>query len=644
MFNVVIEKENYSDIDALVIREDINNIIQSIEEQLYNINVSYRNNVRKIKNSLKSLEGISESNLVILENENVNDENLISYLTNVLEISLDCIISTLYENKEYRPLLKNVNNISSLLDIDSPNTKIFKNILEQCEDLFNVYAQVNEIEISSTSFYELLDKSIENSVNAQSKYIPEDIKTEVDIYNKVIENLDSLVTNDLVTTYDNIKVFAASQVNEANVFTAVFKAIGRFIWNSMATAGIWVFRAPKRFFITLGITSIGLTWLTNYVSNWLSGNNPIDANLLSKTFGDTPRFDLIMKAFTKPSDLTGEEAKTLFELTFKDEAKTAIFKQFLAQNIDKLQNALKINVDKYSNDIATAEETKKNLDSLITDLQSKVNEFTAKNASIDSLEKIRDEIVAKESQSKELASTISNFEANRDSLANEISTLTTKFNDNKDKLDDALDLIEKSGYYAGGIVIGAGILYLIYMVIISHIVKKKTFGTTESADTIKTILKLRKQIDELKKKTIVSYPDLKIQFDYLESEVKKCEREGTIKNDFMIIYNCGMKYFMGNYAIIMYSTLLQLSKDGISLHKFNKLSDVHNYNGFASMQTRGVISSLNEFYTKILDYDATLVDAFEKIFTIVKQQVLENKLTDNIVKQLPNRLTTTMAG
>lgn len=643
MFNVVIEKENYSDTNALVIREDINSIIQSIEEQLYNINISYRNNIRKIKNSLKSLEGISESSLVILENENVNDENLISYLTNVLEISLDCIISTLYENKEYRPLLRNVNNINTLLNIDSPNTKIFKNILEQCEDLFNVYAQINEIQISSTSFYELLDKSIENSVNAQSKYIPEDVKTEVDIYNKVIENLDNLVTNDLASTYDNIKLFAASQVKQVNE-VGIFSTIGSFIWTRIENSALWVFSAPKRFFITLGLSISGISLLTNYVSNWLSGNKPIDANLLSKTFGDTPRFDLIMKAFTKPSNLTGEEAKALFELTFKDEAKTALFKQFLSQNIDKLQNALKFNVDKYSNDIATAQEAKKNLDSLIAELQSKVNDFTAKNAGIDSLEKIRDEIVAKESQSKELAATISELKTSHHFLTGKIETLTTEFNSKKEQLDDALDLIEKSGYYAGGIVIGAGILYLIYMVIISYIVKKKTFGTTESAETVKTILKLRKQIDELKKKTTVSYPDLKIQFNYLESEVKKCEREGTIKNDFMIIYNCGMKYFMGNYAIIMYSALLQLSKDGISLHKFNKLSDVHNYNGFASMQTRGIIRSLNDFYTKILDYDATLVDAFEKIFTIVKQQVLENKLTDNIVKQLPNRLTTTMAG
>ena len=187
-------------------------------------------------------------------------------------------------------------------------------------------------------------------------------------------------------------------------------------------------------------------------------------------------------------------------------------------------------------------------------------------------------------------------------------------------------------------------LFLIVSFVSAIFTRKKVFGTAKSSNTIKTILKLRKQIDKLKDTTIVSYPDLKIQFDYLSSEVKKCEREGTIKNDFMIIYNCGMKYFMGNYAIIMYSALLQLSKDGISLHKFNKLSDVHNYNGFASMQTRGLIKSLNEFYTNLLDYDATLVDAFEKIFTIAKQQVLENKLTDNIVKQLPNRLTTTMAG
>lgn len=626
MFNVVIEKENYSDIDALVIREDINNIIQSIEEQLYNINVSYRNNVRKIKNSLKSLEGISESSLVILENENVNDENLISYLTNVLEISLDCIISTLYENKEYRPLLKNVNNINTLLDINSPNTEIFKNILEQCEDLFNVYAQINEIEISSTSFYELLDKSIENSVNAQSKYIPEDVKTEVDIYNKVIENLDSLVTNDLVTTYDNIKVFAASQVKQVN----------EAWWNPLN----WNFSKIREWGI-FATSILGVSSLVIIVKNLFS-KNPLELSIdkVDELFVGNIHLNTI-SSLVKNSPITKEQYLNLTQYinNIKDKDGYEIQYAYL--------NALIVEKRTYIENLLSTinEQELQALQAQISDAKSKLE--TISNQTQDR----NTELSTIQNEQNLLKTNISQLETQRDNLVKEVKINENSLNIAQQTYNDFIKYVEELKqdlgdfqFYFFATVITGGLLFLIVSFVSAIFTRKKIFGTAKSSNTIKTILKLRKQIDKLKDTTIVSYPDLKIQFDYLSSEVKKCEREGTVKNDFMIIYNCGMKYFMGNYAIIMYSALLQLSKDGISLHKFNKLSDVHNYNGFASMQTRGLIKSLNEFYTNLLDYDTTLVDAFEKIFTIAKQQVLENKLTDNIVKQLPNRLTTTMAG
>lgn len=626
MFNVVIEKENYSDIDALVIREDINNIIQSIEEQLYNINVSYRNNIRKIKNSLKSLEGISESSLVILENENINDENLISYLTNVLEISLDCIVSTLYENKEYRPLLKNVNNISSLLDIDSSNTKIFKNILEQCEDLFNVYAQINEIEISSTSFYELLDKSIENSVNAQSKYIPEDVKTEVDIYNKVIENLDSLVTNDLATTYDNIKVFAASQVKQVN----------EAWWNPLN----WNFSKIREWGI-FATSILGVSSLFIIVKNLFS-KNPLELSIdkVDELFAGNIHLNTI-SSLVKNSPITKEQYLNLTQYinNIKDKNGYEIQYAYL--------NALIVEKRTYIENLLSTinEQELQALQAQISDAKSKLE--TISNQTQDR----NTELSTIQNEQNLLNKTINELETKKVNLSNEVKINENLLNTAQQTYNNFIKYVNELKqdlgdfqFYFFATVITGGLLFLIVSFVSAIFTRKKVFGTAKSSDTIKTILKLRKQIDKLKDTTIVSYPDLKIQFDYLSSEVKKCEREGTVKNDFMIIYNCGMKYFMGNYAIIMYSALLQLSKDGISLHKFNKLSDVHNYNGFASMQTRGLIKSLNEFYTNLLDYDATLVDAFEKIFTIAKQQVLENKLTDNIVKQLPNRLTTTMAG
>ena len=53
MFNVVIE-DNEKVVDPLILRDDISEIVQSIEEQLYDINVNYRNGVRSIKNKIKN--------------------------------------------------------------------------------------------------------------------------------------------------------------------------------------------------------------------------------------------------------------------------------------------------------------------------------------------------------------------------------------------------------------------------------------------------------------------------------------------------------------------------------------------------------------------------------------------------------------
>ena len=105
-----------------------------------------------------------------------------------------------------------------------------------------------------------------------------------------------------------------------------------------------------------------------------------------------------------------------------------------------------------------------------------------------------------------------------------------------------------------------------------------------------------------------------------------------------------MRYFIGSYSVILYAALIQLVKDGTSINGFNKLSDVHNYNGFGSQRTRVALLKLNSFYDELINYDATMIDVFEKVFFIVKYQVVGGKTTDNITKQLPQMLTTTMSG
>ena len=201
------------------------------------------------------------------------------------------------------------------------------------------------------------------------------------------------------------------------------------------------------------------------------------------------------------------------------------------------------------------------------------------------------------------------------------------------KAETAKMLIENSGLIIGGV---AGTIFILLLVG-SYLLKKKTFSDN-SLKTLKTVLILRKKIDDLRKTIIVIFPELTVQFAFIDSEVKKCEQDSTRKNDIVQAYQCSMKYFMGSYALVMYSTLLQFVKDGGNLNSLNRLSDVHGYKGFATLNTRQLIFKLNEFYSLMIEYDATMNDAFESIFYLMKKQILENRSSDNIIKQLPNNL------
>ena len=604
MFNVVIEKENHSDIDSLIIREDINNIIQSIEEQLYNINVSYRNNVRKIKNSLKSLEGISESSLIILENENVNDENLISYLTNVLEISLDCIVSTLYENKEYRSLLKNVNDINSLLNIDSQNTKIFKNILEQYEDLFNVYSQVNEIEISSTSFYELLDKSIENSVNAQSKYIPEDVKTEVDIYNKVIENLDSLVTNDLVTTYDNIKVFAASQVKQVNE---------GFLTNTLFP---WLVRNIQGFGATnplrlLGGLGIIFTSIVSIVWHFTGKGIDLINNVYNTYFRD------ILTEFD-----WGDVAPTI---------KTIIDnKEYNLSENDYIQ------LMKYYNELGVSE-LDQNKKEALTHIFSKFNvqgqfteKFAAFNEKMATADNVQQNLNAMQNLNRDIASTFDTSKSELDGFIEKLKALTTPFKEEAQSLATEIDEIKYLAY--GGI--GASLISALLIIGFLYKSRLPSNFKSEVSKFTNSMIFVEKSITKLKDRALQTFPELKIQFNLLDSEINKCKDYSSNSKDPNDLTSCLLKNTIGTYSIILYFALIQLKKDGNDLSKFTSLSDVQNFNGFSSFKTKLIVSELNSAYSIIIKNNPELVKSFIIAFDLIKRDIIENNPTDIMISRI----------
>lgn len=625
MFNVVIEKEQYDKIDPLIITEDINLIIQSIEEQLYNINVSYRNNVRKIKNNLKSLEGISESKIIILEESDITDDNLIPYLTNVLEISLDCVVSTLYENKDYRPLLSTVNCLNDLLEIDHYNVKICKKVFEECKELFNIYSDVNDKRISTTSFYEIIDESIANSINHNIKTVNTDDPDETRIYNLVIENLDTLVDNDLVTTFDNIKSFSANQVTIYEFWAQIWA------WLNKPWAD-WKARLK-----TFAYSVAGIGTLSAIIAKVWDVNRPPNINDFEFKNANVIRgylANLINGANTRDSFNIDERLQIVNYVG--NENTPALEREFIIRTLS--ENGVH-NVKEWLHE--SIEPIKKNLEDVTNHLNGIKIEIANKSQELSNVSnQLRSTLItqaqilqqAKDKGEQELLILQAKLEdatklygiqiANRDSIAKQYNEMNA--------------LIHNAVGYSG---LAVGMAAIIAMVAV-YFISKRIFLTENSADTIKAVLALRKKIDNLRKDTVVMFPNLKIQFDQLDNEVMKCERESTRINDVIMAYTCSMKYFMGSYAIVLYSLFQQLIKDGNNLNNFNTLDSVHNFNGFSSLKTKNLVSELNSFYTLMIDYDKTMIDSFEKIFYMVKQDILQNKSLADITKRLPNQLST----
>lgn len=630
MFNVVIEKEHYDKIDPLVITEDINLIIQSIEEQLYNINVSYRNNVRKIKNNLKSLEGVSESKLVILDESEITDDNLISYLTNVLEISLDCVVSTLYEVKEYRSLLSNVACLDDLFQIDHPNVKTFSKVIENCKELFTIYSDVNNKLVSTTSFYTILDQAIENSVRHNIQTVNIDDPNETRIYNLVIENLDTLVDLDLTTTFDNIKTFSANQVVVQENWLGT---VWRFIVGQQ-----WWARQIKTL-VTLSAIVLGFKKLYD----WINGQFPTNpADFEFSNFNGSQVQALLSQLLSKQITLDAIPIdERLIISQYLTNGNTPVDeREFIIASLNKL------GVTNISEWLHTSLESIKSVTKQLEDEKNKVQhelELLRSSAGPETveinrkIEKLQDLLNSLAIQYQQDLKKSLDLQTNINNQLESLSKMTDLAQGRIDKaVAEAIEYIQSLGVITVGSVtaVSVGLAVIVYFVTVSYL-RKRIFLTSDAAKTITSMLTLRKKIDKLRKDTIMMFPELKIQFTQLDNEVIKCERESVRVNNVIMAYQCSMKYFMGSYAIVLFSALRQLAKDGNNLNSFNTLDSVHNFNGFASLKTRNAISELNVFYNLMIEYDTTMIDVFEKIFYLVKNEILQDKSLADITKKLP---------
>ena len=220
MFDIVIEKDTNIQCDSLIIKDKIDDIVLSIESALYGISENYRPIVRRIKNSLSLLTNINETHSIFLEHDNVSDDNLIPYLTNVLEIAIDTIVFNLSTDSYYKLKLKNINSISELLSIDSDNITVLNSIFEDSKSLLKSYAEVNDVIVDHQLFYNILDDALKSAVKESKNTVPNKSETELledRIYNTIILNLDNLIDESLTTTFNNIKQETISIINEINL-------------------------------------------------------------------------------------------------------------------------------------------------------------------------------------------------------------------------------------------------------------------------------------------------------------------------------------------------------------------------------------------------------------------------------------------
>jgi hypothetical protein len=440
--------------------------------------------------------------------------------------------------------------------------------------------------------------------------------------------------------------------------------------------------------VTIGAFAVvgsftAMTWLANYALNLiLPGRNvSLDSDLSKFRFfsnGSNNELKLIIYKVLNNDKLKTEEIDKLFN-TYKElenntdgltNPKLEIHaflrvlindKGLLQQYNEEIKTQLRIAQDQIQTNTSATTELTKTLETAkenLATVQQKlaVAEEQVKTSSGQGLETLRAEIKKLETERFDIDRSLSKLQndilTNKDNLAgieksitdkkedlSEVTKLLARSKENfKGFAQEIEDLLGNTGFTIAAITVGIVGLGIVTYLLGILFIRGKIFLTKDSADTIKAILKLRKKIDALRKSVVVTFPELVVQFNFIDSEVKKCEQESTRKNDVLMAYQCSMKYFMGSYALIMYSTLVQFVKDGGSLNSFNKLSDVHSYKGFATMTTRQLINELNSFYSLMIEYDATMSDAFESIFYLMKKQILENKGSDNIIKQLPNNL------
>jgi hypothetical protein len=227
---IILEPESNKDNDPLVLRESINSLVESIESSIYNINETYREYIRKIRNRLNQFDSKETSDNVFFEYDEINDDNIIESVNNILEITIDLTLHDLIENNYP---VGDCRSISDLIEFNHSSTDNLKYIIDQSKHIIDYYQENNDDkEFDLVLFYEILDESIANITTGKTKtrpilpdqsYITRSILdiAQEDYYNYIISHLDDFVGEDLKSTKNNIKNHIINEANSYDVFGGV---------------------------------------------------------------------------------------------------------------------------------------------------------------------------------------------------------------------------------------------------------------------------------------------------------------------------------------------------------------------------------------------------------------------------------------
>lgn len=236
-FRILVEDEQFDNHNPLVIKDNINQIIENIE-LVYkkNLDPNYHDIVYRIKNQIK-LAGLSpNSNLnVYMEFDELTNENIINYLTNLMEVAVDSMTS------DYQ-----------VVHIESA--------IKSMVDLFDVYEQINpNFEIDRKSFKQLLE-----SAQSNRRVSNEDLSNNQALqkyYKEVLNNMDELIGETPYYTYQNIKKFVIENINNNPIANPITEG-----WNpfSKLIDPYSSFKEKALSFVTIGAGAFGINWIWSY--------------------------------------------------------------------------------------------------------------------------------------------------------------------------------------------------------------------------------------------------------------------------------------------------------------------------------------------------------------------------------------------